>query len=367
MKLFSEKSQCCGCMACVDICPRNAVVIKTDAEGFLYPYVRQDHCVNCGRCKDVCPLPRKDAGELPGKYFAAQAKNERLREVSTSGGVFPVLAEAVLEQGGMVYGAGFDNTMRVVHQRAVSRDELEHLKRTKYVQSSTAGIFCRVQQDLKMGKQVLFIGTPCQSYALQRFLQKDYSNLLLVDLICYGVPSPGIWERYTAYLEKKHHGKLTEFQFRDKRGCDNGHTVSYRIGGKEYVEKYSNSPFVSMYFSNHMLRPSCYTCPFTTVKRSSDITIGDFWGNGKITKQMDDGMGTSLVMLRSKRGVELWESIRERFDHIECSLEEAVQPRLISPTPQPSKRRLFLLLYRRLPFGVFAQAKRIRRFLHGRK
>lgn len=189
-----------------------------------------------------------------------------------------------------------------------------------------------------MGKQVLFAGTPCQAEALRRFLQKKYANLLLVDLICYGVSSPGIWARYTAYLEKKCHGTLTGFQFRDKRGCDNGHTVSYKVGSREYVEKYCSNLFTSMYASNCMLRPSCHVCPFTTVERNSDVTIGDFWGIERISPKMDDGMGTSLVMLRSEQGITLWESLRDRFYHIECGHKEALQPRLVSPT-SPSPQR----------------------------
>lgn len=158
MELFSKKSQCCGCMACADICPRDAIVIEADSEGFRYPKIKQESCTNCGLCKSVCPLNAQTSGEQPSRYFAAQAKDLTLRESSTSGAVFPVLAAAVLEWGGIVYGAGFDGSMRVVHQRASGGDELDRITKTKYVQSETAGIFRDVQQDLQT--------SPVRGYAL---------------------------------------------------------------------------------------------------------------------------------------------------------------------------------------------------------
>lgn len=367
MELFTKKSQCCGCMACADICPQDAIILETDSEGFCYPRIRRELCTDCKRCKTVCPFAVQTPKETPRRYYAAQAKEPGLRGRSTSGAAFPVMAAAVLERGGVVYGAGFDASMRVAHQRASDRGGLERIMQTKYVQSETAGIFRCVRQDLQTGKQVLFAGTPCQAEALRRFLGKKYANLVLVDLICYGVSPPGIWERYTAYLEKKHHGTLTAFQFRDKRGCDNGHTVSYKVGGREYAEKFDGNLFTSMYASNCMLRPSCHACPFTSVERGSDITIGDFWGIEKLSPEMDDGMGTSLVMLRSEQGTALWESVRERFCHIECIREDALQPRLVSPTLPSPRRRLFFAMQRILPFGAIAGIKKARSLLHGRK
>lgn len=368
VELFSEKKQCCGCMACADICPNRAIAVKADPEGFRYPEIKRELCINCGRCKTVCPLAPGKPGKAPDKYIAAQAKNQGLRKISTSGAVFPILAQAVLDQGGAVYGAGFDDSMQVVHQRAASRSELESLMQTKYVQSKTEGIFCCVRQDLQDGRQVLFVGTPCQAEALRRFLGREYPTLIIVDLICYGVPSPGVWARYTAYLEKKYRGKLTQFRFRDKRRCDNGHTVSFRIGDREYVEEeYGSDLFLALYFSNYIIRPSCHACPFTTVERSSDITIGDFWRIEKAVPEMDDGMGTSIVMLRSRQGEALWERVQDQLGQTRCGCEEAMQPRLTSSTPPASGRRLFFALYRMLPFGIFTWKEKLRRVLHGRK
>lgn len=368
VELFSEKSQCCGCMACADACPKNAIAPKVDPEGFWYPEIKRELCANCGCCQTVCPLAPGESRKAPLRYLAARAKDQALRKTSTSGAVFPILAQTVLNQGGVVYGAGFDGSMQVVHQRAASRGELDFLMQTKYVQSQTAGIFRRVREDLQNGRQVLFVGTPCQAEALRRFLGREYPALIITDLICYGVPSPGVWARYTAYLEQEYHGTLTQFQFRDKRGCDNGHSVSFRIGEREYVEEeYGSDPFLALYFSNYIIRPSCHACPFTTAERGSDITLGDFWGIEKAAPGMDDGMGTSLVMLRSERGEALWESLRDQFHQIECGREDAMQPRLVSPTPPAPRRRLFFALYRRLPYGVFGWKKKLGSVLHGRK
>lgn len=355
-------------MACADVCPKDAISARTDREGFWYPEINRELCVGCGRCKTVCPLGDNGAVSAPARYIAAQAKDPALREASTSGAVFPVLAQAVLEQGGAVYGAGFDDSMRVAHQRASSRGELSGLLRTKYVQSETTGIFRRVEQDLREGRQVLFVGTPCQTEALRRFLGGGQPNLVLVDLVCYGVPSPGVWADYTAYLEKKYHGKLTKFQFRDKRARNNGHTVSWQVGEREYVEEnYGADPFLALYFANCIIRPSCHKCPFTTEERGSDITIGDFWGIEKTAPEMDDGMGTSLVMLRTGQGAALWQRVSDQFDQMECRREDALQPRLVSPTPQSSKRGLFLSMHRGLLFRALRWRKALGRILHGRK
>lgn len=371
MELFSKKEQCCGCMACSDVCPQNAILMEPDSEGFLYPHIQHDRCTNCKHCKGVCPMRCKETGNQPRRYLGVQAKDQALRRVSTSGAVFPVLAAAVLGKGGVVYGAGFDDAMRVVHQRVDDSAHLSRIMQTKYVQSETVGIIRSVQQDVFSGKQVLFAGTPCQAEALRRYMQKEYPNLLVMDLICYGVPSPGVWAQYVKYLEETHHGKLLEFQFRDKRGHDNGHTVSFKIGCREYIEKYEDNPFTFAYSLGCMLRPSCHVCPFAKVERNSDLTIGDFWGIEDSAPQMDDGMGTSLVMLRSERGMKWWQWVQNQYRVIECGRKEVLQPRLVSPTFPSLWRRLFFMAYRKLPFSLIIKAlssNTVRRLWHvGRK
>lgn len=276
--------------------------------------------------------------ECSNQYFGAKAKAEDVRYGSSSGGVFHILAEYVLERNGVVYGAGYDSNMRVVHQEAENLDGLEKIKRTKYVQSDMEGIFLHVEQHLKEKRRVLFCGTPCQTRALKLFVGQDYERLLLVDLVCYGVPSPGVWESYVKYLERKHHGKMTDFSFRDKRARDYGHTCAYVISGREYAGSIYQDPFCMMYFKNVILRPSCYSCKFCTVDRDSDLTIGDFWGIEHVRPEMDDGMGNSIVLLHTARAQEIWGQIQERMDWFRCEKEDILQPRLLTPSVRPKGR-----------------------------
>ncbi|MCM1134490.1 MAG: Coenzyme F420 hydrogenase/dehydrogenase, beta subunit C-terminal domain [Clostridium sp.] len=351
-KIFSEKAGCYGCGLCVASCPFHAVSMRADKEGFLYPSINKRKCSHCGKCEAVCPHKKAGAGKKEKIYLAAQAIDNKIRYASTSGGVFPILAEWILVKGGIVFGAAMGEDGSVQHKAVQDINELAMLQKTKYVQSNLAGCYEKVKQLLKDGKLVLFSGTPCQCQAVKQYVGKENKNLLLVDLICYGVPSPGIWGKYVAELERRFHGKLSEFYFRDKRGKDNGHTVSMTIGGKEYSGSINDNVFCRLYFRNYNIRPSCYQCPFTTTERDSDITIGDFWGIENVNPKMDDKMGTSLMILHNRKAVKLWEAVKEKFRYFQCTEEEALQPRLCIPTPIPQKRRLFMALNCFLPLSI---------------
>ena len=353
-RLFTNKEACCGCGACVDICRSGAVRMAVDREGFRYPIIDEAKCVDCESCVQVCPMKTQGREKgLPPQYFGVQAKEEKVRYASSSGGMFPVLAEYIFRQQGVVYGAAYDRHMRVVHREILAMEEMDSIKRTKYVQSSLKGIYRKIETRLKNGQWVLFCGTPCQAEGLRLYLKQPYPKLILADLICYGVPSPGIWGDYVKYLEKKHGGKMTDFSFRDKRKGDNGHTRAYVVNGKEYAGSLYGDTYCRMYFSNNMLRPSCHQCRFCSVERNSDLTIGDFWGIEKVKPEMDDGMGTSLVILHTDKGREIWEEIRDRLSWFECGEEDAVQPRLTSPTDAAKSRGFFHAFYRLLPFPLF--------------
>ena len=357
MKLYTEKAACCGCGACKDACPAGAVGMVSDREGFLYPQIDEDKCLKCNRCKQVCPVRRAEAHDLPERrqnlYFGAQAKAEAIRRESSSGGVFPLLAEYVFQQQGIVYGAAYDREMRVVHRAAHNMEELGGLKRTKYVQSNLDGTYQEIENQLKAGKRVLFCGTPCQVHALSLFLGSFYPRLILVDLVCYGAPSPGIWASYVKYLERRSGGKMTDFSFRDKRNRDNGHTCAYVTGDREQAGSLYEDLYCKMYFANYTIRPSCHECRYCTVDRDSDFTIGDFWGIGKVRPEMEDGMGTSVVILHRSAAQEIWEQVKGELRWFACSRENALQPRLKSPTPVAKGRKWFMALYRMLPFPVF--------------
>ncbi len=351
-KLYVKKKECCGCGACVDVCRKDAVRMVIDREGFRYPKIDGGLCVDCGRCEDVCPIkkqsPKKEASR---QYFAVQAKDENVRYASSSGGMFPILAEYVFRQQGVVYGAAYDKNMRVVHREICGREELDSVKRTKYVQSSMKGIYRKIETQLKKEQWVLFCGTPCQAEGLRLYLKQPYPKLILADLVCYGVPSPGIWGDYVKHLEGKRGGKMTDFSFRDKRMRDSGHTCAYVIDGQEYSGSLYADEYCRMYFTNHILRPSCHDCKFCTVERNSDITIGDFWGIEKVKPEIDDGMGTSLVILHTEKAREIWEAVRDEVSWFACEERDVIQPRLTDPTEAAKSRGLFMASYRMLSFS----------------
>ncbi len=349
--LYVKKKECCGCGACVDVCRKDAVRMVIDREGFRYPKIDRELCVDCGRCKDVCPVKKMSPiKERSRQYFAVQAKDENVRYASSSGGMFPILAEYVFRQQGVVFGAAYDKNMRVVHREIRSREELDSVKRTKYVQSSMKGIYRKIETRLKEEQWVLFCGTPCQTEGLRLYLKQPYPRLILADLVCYGVPSPGIWGDYVKHLEEKHGGKMTDFSFRDKRMRDSGHTCAYVIDGQEYSGSLYADEYCGMYFTNHILRPSCHDCKFCTVERNSDITIGDFWGIEKVKPEIDDGMGTSLVILHTEKARDIWEAVRDEVSWFACEERDVLQPRLTEPTEAAKSRGLFMALHRMLSF-----------------
>lgn len=367
-RLYRKKEDCCGCGACADACPQNAIRMAADREGFFYPEIDGARCTDCGRCEAVCPLQTpRSAGEASRQYYGAQAKDTALRSASSSGGMFAVLAEFVLRRQGVVFGAAYDASMRVAHREIAQLEDLDAVKRTKYVQSSFAGVYRQAAARLREDRWVLFCGTPCQTEGLRLFLGRPHPKLILVDLVCYGAPSPGVWADYVRYLEAKHGGKLTDFSFRDKRGRDNGHTCAYVVGGREYAGPLAADAYCGMYFDDLTLRPACHACKFCTTARGSDFTLGDFWGVERVKPEADDGMGTSLVIVHTEQARRVWEAVRGGVDGFACTEKEVLQPRLEAPTPKARGRGMWMALYRLLPFPLFLSlrqsVRRLPRFL----
>lgn len=360
-QLYVEKEACCGCGACAAVCPTGALQMLSDDEGFRYPYFNRKLCIYCDRCIQVCPIKNRDSVVRDNLYFGAQAMDETVRYSGSSGGVFSAMAQFVLRQGGVVYGAGYNEHMEVVHREAGTLEQLEGIKRTKYVQSNMEGVYTRIKQRLEAGQWALFCGTPCQAQSLKLYLNQDYERLIIADLICYGVPSPGIWKEYVKYLEQEHGGKMTDFSFRDKRNRDNGHMRSYVIDGVEYTGSLYEDIYCRMYFRNYILRPACHTCEFCTTERSSDITIGDFWGIEKVKPEVDDGMGTSLVILHTDKGKKLWNQIKGELNWFACEREEVLQPRLQTATNKAEGREDFMRRYRSVPFPEFIKEEQAKR------
>ncbi len=358
-----EKALCTGCGACAAVCKRGAVAMKSDREGFSYPDIDASLCVHCGLCNKVCPLNNETAApdrETAGDqiFFGARAKREETRLQSSSGGIFPLLAEQVLRQGGVVFGASLLSDGTVRHIGIERPEDIPRLTKTKYVQSDLSQMWREIQTPLREGRQTLFCGTPCQAAALRSYagLRGEGENLLTAGLVCYGVPSPGIWKKYVRLLERKYKGGFQSFSFRDKRNRDNGHACSVQIGGREYTNSLYEDLFCRTYFRNINIRPSCYQCRYCTTERDCDITLGDFWGIEKVKPEFDDGMGCSAVICHTPKGRSLWSKVQDETDWFSCSRDEVAnegQPRLREPIKPPKKRDRYMRLYQWLPFPLW--------------
>lgn len=306
MEIIQNVNQCCGCGACYNICPSGAISMLQNEEGFLYPFIDENKCTNCGLCQKVCNTKNTQNNVI--EAYAAFA-NDDVREVSSSGGVFPLLGEKILENGGYVCGASFTNDYKSVeHVIISSKEELYKLRSSKYVQSDTKNVYKELQKLLKEGKQVLFSGTPCQVDGLNKFLQKEYENLITVDILCHGVPSPVVWEKY---LEEVSAGKkVIKATFRDKKV---GWTPSLLLllfeDNLVFEETSNDNLYYKAFLQNLCLRKSCATCSYTSVNRTADITVGDFWGVNKFDKKMNDKKGTSCVLVNTQKGKLIFNSI----------------------------------------------------------
>ncbi len=338
-----EKSKCTGCSTCALSCPKNCIKMLRDDEGFLYPSVNEAMCVNCGICEDTCPVIRPDANEKTIdniKAYAAYTKNEDIRKLSSSGGIFTELATAVINSGGVVFGAAFDSDFCVKHISVETVDELEKLRSSKYVQSQIGDTYKEAEKFLEQERCVLFSGTPCQIAGLYKYLKKEYRNLYTQDIICHGVPSPLVWEKYKAEAAKD---KLTGVSFRDKR--DSWETYSLTMtfdNGEEISQKARNNTYIKSFLSNICLRPSCYECSFKQIARQSDITLADFWGVDEIIPEMYDNKGTSLVIINSSKGDALFGKIKENIEMRSVDISQGIkhnQSMVKSSTPHPNRQK----------------------------
>lgn len=322
------KEQCCGCGACANICPKQCITMEEDAEGFRYPKIDSGKCVECGLCNKVCIAQKEqEFRDAVPKAFAAYNLNENIRLNSSSGGIFTLFAEHILQQGGLVAGVKFDNEFNAVFSIAENKEELQEFRGSKYIQSDTRDIFKRVENELQSGRKVLFVGTPCQVNALYYFLKKEYDNLYLIDFICHGVPSPHIWREYINSKESQKKAKLRTVSFRDKKsGWKNYHVNMQFVDGSVYDQVYQKETYMRGFLSDLYLRPSCYQCQVKGVeKRKSDITIADFWGAQNILPQEDDDKGMSLAILYTTKGSKMLESISGQAWIQEVVFEEVVR------------------------------------------
>lgn len=349
MQIFASKNECCGCSACEQICPKNAIKMTADNQGFLYPEIDSSLCVECGACKKVCAFQNGYPQNHSKTAYAVKHKNLDTRMTSRSGGVFIAISDYILDRNGSVYGAAFDDDFSVCHIRATTKAERDRLKGSKYVQSDIKDTFSSVKNDLKNGMYVLFSGTACQVAGLKNYLGKtDTSKLYTCDLVCHGVPSPKVWKEYLDYCEKKYNGKVTNADFRDKTLGWNAHKEAIWVDNK----KYNSNEYAYLFNDNYISRPSCFNCKFTNLDRPADFTLADFWGIDKIVPAFNDNKGVSLLLVNSQKGEKIFDSCKKDIDFVDCDLQKSAKPNpnLYMPSQKPEKENLFWDNYKKSGF-----------------
>lgn len=354
MIVLAKKEDCTGCFACASTCPTGCICMESDEEGFLYPSADEADCTMCGLCAAVCPVRNQYETHGQPEAFACRNKDDSTRLQSSSGGIFSALAEQVIRDGGVVFGAVFDGSSVVSHTYIDTTDQLSRLRGSKYVQSRIGESYCDAKRFLEQGRQVLFSGTPCQIGGLLSYLGKPHDNLLCIDLICCGVPSPKLWERYLSFRKDRAGSSIHQVSFRDKtRGWRQASVRILFTNGAEYRQTHEKDPYMRTFSSCISLRPSCYVCKFRTLSRQSDLTLGDFWGIEQVLASIDDDLGTSLVLVHSEKGVRHLYRIRQELIELRSvDVEAALQynPRALRSVEIHPKRDAFFRDFDRLPF-----------------
>ncbi len=352
---FEEKQNCCGCTACSAICPKHCITMQRDSEGFLYPVVNEKECVGCGQCERVCRIknPVKEA-EFEQKAFVVQLLDETQRRESTSGGAFTAIARYILEKNGVVYGAAYDDDLRVCHFRVCDAVELRRFRNSKYVQSFLGDAFSKVKEDLKQGRWVCFSGTPCQVEGLKSYLGRDYETLVTVDVVCRAVGSPTVFESYMKMQKKKYGDNISAILFRDKHhGYKYSNmTVRDNEGRVVYARGVESDPMLRAFFSNICDRPSCYNCLFKKRYRVSDFTIWDCFQIHDINSDMDDDKGTTNMLIHTDKGRRIFGEINS-VRRYECRPEDILVPQsaMFKSVPYNFRREAFMKDFSESPSG----------------
>ena len=336
---------CSGCHACFSVCPKSAITMSENSEGFLYPQIDSDKCIKCGLCEKACPSlnPIKKESE-DTKAYAAINKNEAIRLDSSSGGIFTAIAEKVIEENGVVFGAKFASDFSVVHGWTDTIEGLAEFRGSKYLQSVIGNCYKECKAFLERGRKVLFSGTPCQVQGLKKYLQKKYENLLTVDFICHGVPSPLIWKKYMDYRAEKiraKRGEIVKTSFRRKNDGWKMYSLSFTFANdSEYRATLNKDPYMQIFLKDIALRESCYDCKCRGIARPSDITLADFWGVQNVLPEMDDDKGTSFVVTHSDKGNNLVNLLNDNCDFKAIEVVDGANfNRSIKISPKRPKQR----------------------------
>jgi len=314
-----NEDQCTGCFACMNGCFHNAIECGMDENGKIIPKIIEDACTECGLCKKICPVNSHIKKEKPHECYAAWTKDRKSRRIASSGGVAIEFSKYFIENHAVVYGSTFAGEFQLKHTRAETYEEVERFCGSKYVQSYVGKSYRNVKKDLESGKQVLFIGTPCQIAGLKAYLRNDYEKLLTVDLICHGTPPMQYLKEYVEEIVGK--DKATEVSFRGKR--------DYRMmiyGGKKvlYSKRFRRDPYYVAFLQGLISRDNCYSCDYADIKRCSDITIGDFWGIDRKSLSQSYNGKISVVLINTLKGKEMWKKMKGGLIYEKREISEAV-------------------------------------------
>ena len=334
---ITRKEECTGCHACYNVCPKKCIDMNFDEEGFLYPSVDSDKCVECGLCEKVCPIIHTVEIENDPIAIGCYNKDEKIRMESSSGGIFTLISELIIQSGGVIFGAEFDGNFNVRHSYVDNMQDLEKFRGSKYVQSTIGNSYYDAKKFLEQGRQVLFSGTPCQIAGLKRYLQKDYDKLICQDMVCHGVPSTYVWEHYKNFIANGR--RISGVKFRDK--STGWKTYSLQIDfddGSSYKDIGNENSYIKDFY----LRPSCYECKYKTLHRESDITLADFWGIEANEPELDDSRGTSLIFVNSAKGRSYFERIKENiiFKVVDIDKSVTFNPSAFRVSTYNNKKRI---------------------------
>ena len=358
MIILENNKDCCGCYGCENICPKHAIKLQADREGFCYPQIDHDFCIDCHLCEHVCPVINvKPEGQKTQTAHLLQIKDDVIRKESTSGGAFTAIARWVIRRGGVVFGAALDINAFEVHHRWVDEEKgLVFFRNSKYVQSYIDNCYQEVLDFLKAGRWVCFSGTPCQIEGLHHFLRgKKHEKLLMVDVVCYGIPSPGIFKDYMQWKQQQIGGQFRKMLFREKRLSYNYTSFSiFNVEPKlDYHQGVEREQFMRSFFSNINIRPSCYECKFKKRYRVSDLTIWDCYDVKKFSNQFDED-GTNRVLVHSELDERVLNEImewtkEEKYENIDKFIAD--ETAMVKSVPMNPKRELFFADYVKMPIG----------------
>lgn len=350
--ILKEKDLCTGCSACMQICPNDSIHMCDDEEGFLYPIKNTETCINCGACEKVCPV--LNISPHTEEYMSCKiacAKDYDLLEKSSSGGIFGLLAISIIENSGVVFGVAFDEEFQAHHIVIEKREELHLIQKSKYLQSNKENSFRLVRKYLKEGKQVLYSGTACEIAGLKAYLRGNDDNLLTVDVLCHGVPSPKVWKRYLNKVCEINKCNVDNIDFRCKGDGWRKYSIEFILKNGEKLNIYhKNDEYMRLFLNNICLRPSCYDCKFKKLERDSDVSLGDAWGIEKVFPDFEAEKGASVIIVHSEKGEKMIKQIQEQLITEMCEVDEILKPSddaRKSVYMHPSRKKFFRLLKKR--------------------